>query len=165
MVTGGGSRLRGFNDLLAKQTHMKTRQATIGPGVNIAGNGFNASDALDVISIVSDAALLGATECTMMPPQTVIENDPTDTGNTTPGITADNKPRISRQFTSDADDDNLLVDDYDPNDDPAASADDSRQVNDNSKADTAEKNTSSKFWTKLSKQLTNMLKDDDEFEN
>lgn len=165
VVTGGGSRLRGFNDLLAKQTHMKTRQATTGPGVNITGNGFNANDALDVISIVSDAALLGATECTMMPPQAVIENDPTDMAGTTPGVTADNKPRISRQFASDTDDDNLLVDDYDPNDDPvAATTNNSRQVKDSGKEDPAEKNTS-KFWTKLSKQLSNMLKDDDEFEN
>ena len=162
VVTGGGSRLRGFNDLLAKQTHLKTRQATTGPGVTIAGNGFNATDALDVISIISDAALMGATECTMMPPQTVTGTVEIPVENSHEAH-ADNKPRISREFTGNADDDdNLMKDDYDPNDEPETLTKENVKVPDKEDRD---RNTSSKFWTKLSKQLTNMLKDDDEFEN
>jgi len=172
VVTGGGSRLRGFNDLLSKQTHLKTRQATVGTGVNIVGNGFNANDALDVISILGDAALMNPVECTMMPPQTITETElaAVDTDYSDQDSRRDeydNKPRISRNLNGRRDDDdNIMADDYDPlNDEPAQNkkkGGDEKQHADNKGG---ENSNSRNFWTKLSKQLGNMLRDDDEFEN
>lgn len=97
-----------------------------------------------------------------MPPQTVTGTVEIPVENSHEAH-ADNKPRISREFTGNADDDdNLMKDDYDPNDEPETLTKENVKVPDKEDRD---RNTSSKFWTKLSKQLTNMLKDDDEFEN
>lgn len=159
VVTGGGSRLRGFNDLLAKQTHMKTRQATIGAGVNIIGNGFNATDALDVISIISDAALLNPIECTVMPPSIVTEPvEGVDTPSQPVGID-DGISRIGR----DDDDDHTVLTDTDISESEKKTKKDEKKED---KKDKEKDGSSSRgFWTKLSKQLGNMLNDDSEFEN
>lgn len=164
VVTGGGSRLRGFNDLLAKQTHLKTRQATVGAGVNIVGNGFNATDSLDVISIISDAALLNPIECTQMPPNIVTEATKPEINPDVPEKTDgdDNISRIGQDI-----DDGILVSDYDPNEKPIVRKGDKK--NNKEKAKTENKpseNPSSKgFWNKLGKQLSDMLSDNNEFEN
>ena len=174
VVTGGGSRLRGFNDLLAKQTHIKVRPATAGPGVNIAGTNFNATDALDVISIISDAAMLDAVDCTMMPPNMVTEPATAVDSPSQPvadrGEHHDNISRIG-SLEDDTDDD-ILTDDDDPADssplvERAKAADKKKDKKENKKESApVEKNNrhSRGFWDSISTTLGNMLKDDSELD-
>lgn len=173
VVTGGGSRLRGFTDLLAKQTHIKVRQASLGPGVNIVGNGFNAADALDVISIVCDAAMLDAVDCTMLPPNMVTEPVSGIDNPSQPVSDTGHHDNISRIGSLDDDsDDDILSDDDDPADKPSlAERAESIKKKDKPKKDDrketrpAENKHSSGFWNSISNTLSNMLKDDSELDN
>ena len=177
VVTGGGAALRGFNELLAKQTQLKTRAASLGPGVTIAGHGFNAINALDVISIITEAAMTDPVECTMLPPTSVLEqvaqagaND-----NVTPAgnVDDDDDHRIGRL---EDEDDSILDDQYDDEPETTKSkanaktgktADKKTEKKPEKKHDDDDSNDvkSRNFWARLSNSITNMMKEDTDFES
>lgn len=180
VLTGGGSKLRGFEELLGKQTHLKTRRAALGLGVTIENIGFNVNDSLDVISILAAVAQDDPAECTVMPPHIGEDNN---TANQSEGVSnhsgvdAEND-EISRIGIDDSgdDDDDILVEDYDPNDEEDIIEKDSKSKKDKSKEKkekekNKEKEKESKqgrsngFWDNLSQQLGKMLRDEEEFEN
>lgn len=175
VVTGGGARLRGFIDLLSRQTHMKTRQATVGAGVSITGTGFNPREALDVISIIAEAAVTQPVECTLLPPQmsaattTGTDNGGNDNGRTVSGRHDDSDDSASRIgiLDDDRDDnDDILKDDPEP-DQPAGNT--TKQGKQPSKpaggTDTLPEGRNPKFWESLKQKLGNMWTEEGDFEN
>ena len=63
VIVGGGSRLRGFNELLSQQSKMKVRIGAPTAAVRISDGAVHGSDAVDVISIVVAAADMPGSEC------------------------------------------------------------------------------------------------------
>ncbi len=63
IITGGGSRLRGFNEMLESQTHMKVRPAAVDRSIRMAVPGAIAADNFDVIALVKYAAAHTDTNC------------------------------------------------------------------------------------------------------
>ncbi len=164
VVTGGGAQLRGFNELLAKQTQMKTRPATLGTGVTLADHRFSAANLLDVISIINEAAMINPIECTMMPPQSVPEQrvaeEQTSTVTTANvNVEDDETHRIG---SYDDEDDDVLKDQEDtPNvKKPATNSGKKTPTTKGGDNDA----TSSGFWAKLGQSLNKMMKDDTDFE-
>lgn len=179
VVTGGGARLRGFNDQLTKQTQLKVRQAGIGAGINIAGKDFNPNEALDVISIIAEAAATNPVDCTEMPPIATIDTVTAMAHNTTPTIDSHRDtdpidPDDIEQFASslngrdDDDDNSILIDDPDPDEikpvQPSKRVEKEKEK-EKEKNKKKEKSSDNKFWKSLSDRLSNMLKDDSEFES
>lgn len=56
ILTGGGANLRNFARLLDSQTPYKVRLATLPPGINISDPSMAASDNLDIIALLNEAA-------------------------------------------------------------------------------------------------------------
>lgn len=176
VITGGGTRLRGFDDLLTKQTRMKTRQATLPSQVEITGNGFNPNDTLDVIALLCDAAAMGATECTMMPPQ-ILEKDRLTDINTPANENNAVNDETSRIGILDSDD-KIMIDEYDPNDNEENNLslqqklDKINKSKKGGKKDTRQDSgkgektdsSSSGFWQRIGSRLSDIMKDDNEFE-
>lgn len=187
VVTGGGARLRGFDDLLSKQTRMKTRPATLPSQVSITGNGFNPNEALDVISILCDAAFLGAQECTLMPPHVLDNTTGTTPDSSRPDTDThasqhDDASRIGYIDNDDSDDDDVMSDDFDPNDLDQDNTSlhhkleqmknkqnhkegNRKKDNEKNKDATPDDSSSSNFWIKVANRLTNLMKEDKEFES
>ena len=178
VVTGGGSQLRGFNDLLAQRSHMKVRQAALGTGVNIVGTGFNPANALDDISLIAEAAHDHPVDCTVVPPSFIEEK----TAESTPASTAapgtkpgkDSVPANSgihdgssdriNPYMDEGDDDAILRDDeFDLKDKKKAVK--SKEVNkpEPSQAKPS-KQKSSSWWNSLRNKMGEMLNENDEFE-
>lgn len=63
VIVGGGSRLRGFNELLSQQSKMKVRIGAPTASVRISDGAVHGSDAVDVISLVMAAADMPDSEC------------------------------------------------------------------------------------------------------
>lgn len=63
VITGGGARLKGFNELLSQQSKMKVRVGAPTASVRISDGSVHGSEAVDVISIVVAAARMPETEC------------------------------------------------------------------------------------------------------
>lgn len=68
VIVGGGSRLRGFNDLLGKQGKMKVRMGSVQGPVRISDGAIHPADNLDVISLLLAASKLPEAECIEFPP-------------------------------------------------------------------------------------------------
>ncbi len=66
-LPGGGSRLRGFNELLTQMSKMKVRMGTTQSAVRISDSAVNAADNIDVISTLVAAAQLPEAECMTEP--------------------------------------------------------------------------------------------------
>lgn len=179
VVTGGGAALRGFTELLAKQTQLKTRAASLGPGVTVVGHGINANNALDVISIITEAAMTDPVECTMMPPSSVMEHHAEVSVNDaiTPSGNQDDEDehRIGRM---EDEDDSILSDQGDDDeietvtvkkgkttDDKKESKKTGRKVDTKSEPGDASDARSKNFWARLSQSINNMMKEDSDFEN
>lgn len=73
VITGGGARLKGFNDLLSQQSKMKVRVGAPTGAVRISDGSVHGSEAVDVISIVVAAAKMPEAEC-VTPVEEVQEN-------------------------------------------------------------------------------------------
>jgi len=67
VIVGGGARLRGFNDLLGKQSKMKVRMGSVQGGVRISDGAIHPAETLDVISILLAASELPEAECIRFP--------------------------------------------------------------------------------------------------
>ena len=170
VVTGGGANLRGFNELLAKQTQMKTRAASLGPGVTIVGHGFNASNALDVISILTEAAMTDPVECTMMPPSSVVDRQADDNNDSLSPMNGDDDENSHRIGRMEDEEDNILADQGDDDENEVTSKKGAKQKEEKkstTKAEQAEKadGTSKNFWKRLSQSINDMMKDDSDFES
>lgn len=167
VLTGGGSKLRGFEELMGKQTHLKIRRASLGPGVTIENASFCVNDALDVISILAAVAQDGSVECTVMPPHV---GEKSEAGSEVQasahsGIDSENDEisRIGLDNSGD-DDDDILTEDYDPDDEENLIKEEKNKKSKEKQPDAKPKSTK-KFWTNISQQLSNMLKDEEEFDN
>lgn len=68
VIVGGGTRLRGFNDLLGKQGKMKVRMGSVQGPVRISDGAIHPADTLDVISLLLAASKLPGAECVEFPP-------------------------------------------------------------------------------------------------
>lgn len=67
VIVGGGARLRGFNDLLGKQSKMKVRIGSVQGPVRISDGAIHPAETLDVISLLLAAAKLPDAECIELP--------------------------------------------------------------------------------------------------
>ena len=78
VVVGGGSRLAGFNDCLAKKMTMRLRVGSVNLAeIRIPDSRISPTDACDVISVLYRAAVEGAQEClTAVEPERVVEIAP-----------------------------------------------------------------------------------------
>lgn len=63
VIVGGGARLRGFNELLSKQSNLRVRQGAPTASVRISDGSIHGTEAIDVISILVDAAKMPFAEC------------------------------------------------------------------------------------------------------
>lgn len=75
VVVGGGSRLAGFNDCLAKKMTMRLRVGSVNLAeIRIPDSRISPTDACDVISVLYRAAVEGAQECLTSPePERIVE--------------------------------------------------------------------------------------------
>lgn len=67
IIVGGGAQLRGFNDLLAKQSKMKVRVGSVQGAVRISDGAIRPAENLDVISVLAAAAKIPDAECVEFP--------------------------------------------------------------------------------------------------
>lgn len=63
VIVGGGARLKGFSEMLAGQSRMKVRMGMSPRGVRISDSAIQADDAVDVISLLCQAAKNSPQEC------------------------------------------------------------------------------------------------------
>lgn len=77
ILVGGGSRLRGFNELLAQQSKMKVRMGTTQAAVRISDSAINPAENIDVIATLAVAARMPMAEC-MAEPEQRQDADPAD---------------------------------------------------------------------------------------
>lgn len=63
VISGGGSRLRGFNEMLEQQTRMKVRPAAVDRSIRVQTPGVSAADHFDVIALVKYAAAHSDMNC------------------------------------------------------------------------------------------------------
>lgn len=56
VVVGGGGRLKGLSHLIADQTKMKVRMGTVGRDIRLCDSSTSSEDAIDVISLIMEAA-------------------------------------------------------------------------------------------------------------
>lgn len=73
IIVGGGARLRGFNDLLNKQSEMPVRMGAVQGPVRISDSQVRAADELDVISILLAASKLPDAECVEFPEEEPVQ--------------------------------------------------------------------------------------------
>lgn len=78
VIVGGGARLRGFNDLLGKQSKMKVRIGSVQGSVRISDGAIHPAETLDVISLLLAASKLPEAECIELP---LAEDDVRQSGN------------------------------------------------------------------------------------
>lgn len=181
VVTGGTTRLRGFNALLARQGGMQVRQAALPPTVAAMAPDIIPADYIDVISLVADAASR-ATECTELPPVAVNEverhEDNThtpagDDGHTPAGDDTRHTNRhsddISRIGTYCDGDDSDLLDDLEPDELPVnkkdARKDAAKETKKVSKQESKEvkdgKNPAKRsFWEQIRENITRVMNDE-----
>ncbi|MBD5553125.1 MAG: pilus assembly protein PilM [Desulfovibrio sp.] len=77
ILTGGGAKLRDFSNMLAAQSKMKVRMASIPPTISFASAAMRTPDNIDVVALLAEAAKLESTpECLTYPPKPVIEIEP-----------------------------------------------------------------------------------------
>lgn len=173
VVTGGGSHLRGFNELLAQRTHMKVRQAALGTSVIISGTGFNAASYLDVISILAEAAHDNPVDCTVLPPHFADrkedDQEQGDISAVEKTTIAESKTRINPYADTD-DDENILKGDQFPEDSekPVKRVKESKKSAASPAAPAASvtpKAPKANIWTILRKQMEDMLTDNNDFED
>lgn len=67
IVTGGGSRLRGFEEMLANHSKMKVRRAVAMGPISYTQQSQNSPDNVDVLALLSIAARLTSKPCVEMP--------------------------------------------------------------------------------------------------
>lgn len=112
VITGGGSRLRGFNEMLEQQTHMKVRPAVPDRAVRIAVPGMNVADNIDLIAMVRYAANHSDITC-LERPATVTTETRVETPAAGRPAAATVPAGTPRRRIIDDDDPNLLNDDAD----------------------------------------------------
>lgn len=179
VVTGGGSHLRGFNELMAQRTHMKVRQASLGTGIRIIGTGFNPAAALDVISIIAETALDNPVDCTVFPPDYVangIDDRTSDIagGSSIPANHEAYAPGLDNTRINpymDDIDDSILTGDAFPEDEinqgkPAKNPErkKSEKVETPEKTPEKPKKKGANLWTSMRSKIEEMLTDNTDFE-
>lgn len=174
VLTGGGARLRNFAELLAKQTKLKTRQATVSSAVTLSTHEVSPATALDVISLLAAAATLEPADCTELPAGAVYpvpeygEYDPYNHETPHPAATS-TKERDHDIWTAreddDADDDDLLSDDKeDDESDIRTSRKAGKEKKEKVKKEKEKKKKSHErsFWNKLGSSIANMMQENSE---
>lgn len=110
VITGGGARLRGFNELLGKQGKMKVRMGAVQGPVRISDGAIHPGENLDVISLLLAAAKLPDAECVEFP-DIQDDRDNNRTGGTYEDMLQNEEDgeekevRIGRGYDEDDDDD------------------------------------------------------------
>lgn len=95
VLVGGGSRLKGFSELLARQSKMKVRIGAPQAGIRISDGAITPAENIDVIAILAEAAKRPEAVCVSEP--VVPEPEPLpETGDDTPDDDDDDEPRIGR---------------------------------------------------------------------
>ncbi len=69
VIIGRGARLNGFNDRLERESGLKVRTGTVGNKVRISEGRVSGTDAVDVISILSEAVKNSPVECLSPKPE------------------------------------------------------------------------------------------------
>ena len=123
VISGGGSRLRGFSDMLETQTRMKVRQAAVDRSIRMQPAGVDAADHFDEIALVKYAAAHSDLTCLSEPPAATVTT--TAATAAVPGTTGPVRTGQTGRRVISEDDPALLKDDMDePLDQPV-------NVNDN----------------------------------
>lgn len=73
VVTGGGSKLTGFSELLATHSKLKVRRGLPSASVRIANSRIEPGDAVDVIALLLAASKMPAVMCVEIPPAPPVE--------------------------------------------------------------------------------------------
>lgn len=107
VLTGGGSMLKGFPDMIQTRMKLKTRQAVL--DATVTGDPYNRTSNADVIALVRYAARRYDTDCVDMPEQPVADTAAATPPNT-PAQTAAASTGFRRRVL-DEDDPNILLDD------------------------------------------------------
>lgn len=76
VIIGRGARLTGFTQRLEQLSGLKVRTGAIGNKVRVLDGRISGADAVDVISILSEAAKAGPRECLSPAPAPVVTPDP-----------------------------------------------------------------------------------------
>ncbi len=107
ILIGGGSRLRGFAELLQQQSKMKVRMGTTQSAVRISDTAINPADNIDVIAVLAAAAQMPETICMEEPePEPTDETDYAPEGDEADG---DNVSRIGHLDDNFDDDDDFAT--------------------------------------------------------
>lgn len=167
VITGGGARLRGFVNQLAKHSGMKTRQATVPADIMVRASDVDQSEALDIIAILAEAAMRSV-ECTELPQQEI--KVPEATVDTVESIESrhmrEHDDEISRIGTYDDGNDDDLKDDLEPEEAEAARlAQKLREAKKHkTQAPKEQENTGASkksTWMRLKQRITDMMNDED----
>ncbi len=67
VITGGGSRLKGFNEMLESQSKLKVRQAAVDASIRMASPDITPAENFDVISLVKYSAARTESSCLSFP--------------------------------------------------------------------------------------------------
>lgn len=103
VIVGGGARLKGFNDLLVKQSKMKVRMGAVQGPVRISDGAIHPAETLDVISLLLAASKLPDAECIDFPQ--VEETQPANRGTSYEDIYGDDDDDEEDSRIGRADDD------------------------------------------------------------
>lgn len=110
IIVGGGARLKGLSEMIAEQSKMKVRRGTAPRNIRISDASVLADDAIDVISLVLDAASSNPVDCL-----SVIIPEPEETAATNAknyDDYYDDDPNESRIGKLDDEDEPIDPDDY-----------------------------------------------------
>ena len=116
ILTGGGSKLRGFDRMLEAQAKMPVRLANIDGSLQFKGNGFDRTDNADILAIARYAAEKSDADC--LAPLSDDEDPSEDYTRGDSGESGYHSNHGRRQV--EVDDDNLLEDDSDEDDNPVS---------------------------------------------
>ncbi len=170
VIVGGGAKLRGFNELLGKQSKMTVRVGSVGGPVRVSDGAIHVSDNIDVIATLLAASKLPDAECVEFPPVDDAEQKSSATGSYEDlyaNSDDDGVSRIGRGYDDDDSDNSSRnkksKDLKDKNRDvkrkhPSDSFDDEQPEEDE------EKNSGNSLFSGIRKRLSNIWGGDDSFE-
>lgn len=163
IMVGGGSRMKGFSDMLASQSRMNVRTGSAPREIRISDTSIVADDSIDVISLLLNAAQLGQrlADCIEQPAPQRDTRDWDNTRQTTlddqfygSGY-ADDDDYDSRVGRSD--DDDILADD--PDDDTPRKRGGKSGSRETGRHIEKEKPSGPSFMSKLKDRLANLVSD------
>lgn len=141
VLVGGGAKLKGFSNLLTAQSNMKVRIGSPSGLIRISDGSIQPNDAVDVISILAEAAKGNPAECMECP---VIVNNPATSGQGIDDIDDNDVSRIGEDIIGNRRNRRNTIDD-DIDDD----------------TDNTPKSRTG-FWDKLKQRTLDLIKDSDD---